>query len=179
MGTADLSAVMPALKVGIGDVNFAILQHFIELVPVSKGDTVIGGGAAMDFAFVVVSGNLSMSLHDKVHGLYELNVAGAGRWVGQMCFLEPGDNPLTIQAVENSVIGKLTRSSFDKMADAYPAAADALLETLSVELSNRMRRAGKLLFKRFAWDQVDGIEGEDAAKQWFTKVYCEMNGLFG
>lgn len=179
MTTTDLSAILPDIKKGIGDIDFVILQQFLDEVPVARGETVVRGGEAMDFAFATIRGNFSSHLEIAGKDPFELNVAGAGRWIGQMYFLEAGENPLTITALEDSAIARLTNESFEKLVQSYPATADKLLHTLSIELSNRMRKAGKLLFKRFAWDQVEGVEGEDAAKQWFTKVYCEMNNLFG
>lgn len=179
MTTTDLSAVMPAIKQGIGDIDFAILQQFMEHVPVARGDVVATGGEVMDSAFVIAKGRFSTHLtaQEAIHD--DLTTAGPGRWIGQMYFLEPGENAVTITALEDGAISRLTQESFLKLSQSYPATSDKLLRTLSIELSNRMRKAGKLLFNRFAWDQVEGVEGEDAARQWFTKVYCEMNGLFG
>ena len=178
MSTVDLSTVMPAIKQGMGDIDFSILQHFIEEVPVARGEVVAQGGDVMDYAFVVTKGCFSTHLAGLDGAMDELLTAGPGRWIGQMYFLEPGENPVTLTALDDSAIGRISAASFDKMSQSYPATSDKLLHTLSIELSNRMRKAGRLLFKRFAWDQVEGVEGEDAAKQWFTKVYCEMNGLF-
>ena len=174
----DLSAVMPAVKQGMGDIDFTIFEHFIERVPVARNEVVVQGGSVMDYAFVVTRGRFSTGLAAQDGATDELLTAGTGRWIGQMYFLEPGENPVTVTALEDSEIGRLSSAAFEKLSQSYPATSDKLLHTLSIELSNRMRKAGKLLFKRFAWDQVDGVEGEGAAKQWFTKVYCEMNSLF-
>ena len=150
MTTQDLSAIMPAIKQGVGDIDFTILEHFLEHVPVSTGETVVQGGDVMDYAFVVTKGRFSTHLTSSEGTLDDLSVAGPGRWIGQMYFLEPGENPVTIVAQEDGSISRLTKDAFDKLSQSYPATADKLLHTLSIELSNRMRKAGKLLFNRFA-----------------------------
>ncbi len=179
MSAMDLSSVLPEIRQGVGDVDFAIFQEFVEHVPFAKGETVMRGGELMDYAFFITKGRFSIHLASGDGNDNELSTAGVGRWLGQMYFLEPGENPATVTALEDGAIGRLTAEGFEKLAQGYPVTSDKLLHTLSIEMSNRMRKAGKLLFNRFAWDQVDGVEGEDAAKQWFIKVYCEMNGLFG
>lgn len=179
MSDTDLKPILPSLHEEMGNIDFAIMQQFIEDEQIARGKTVINASEEMNFAFFVIKGKFSIHLVSDDGEKFELNPAGSGKWIGQMFFLEPDKSSVTVTALEDSVIGRMNKSAFDKMSSSYPATADKLLQSLSIELSNRMRKAGKLLFKRFAWDQVEGAEGEEGAKHWFAKVYCEMNGFSG
>ncbi|MCK5166186.1 MAG: cyclic nucleotide-binding domain-containing protein [Rhodospirillaceae bacterium] len=182
MSNFDLKLILPDLHKEMGDIDFAIMQQFVEDMPVAKGEVIINSGDEMNFAFFIIKGTLGIHLgsgkSDGSESL-ELKSATTGKWIGQMFFLEPDKSSITATALEDGVVGRISEEAFNKMLSAYPATADMLLRSLSLELSNRMRRAGKLLFKRFSWDQVEGTEGEDGARQWFAKVYCEMNGFSG
>ncbi|MDH5187945.1 MAG: Crp/Fnr family transcriptional regulator [Rhodospirillaceae bacterium] len=179
MTNTDLKPVLPSLHEEMGNIDFAIMQQFIEDTTIARGEAVINAGDEMNFAFFIIKGKFAIHLISDAGEKFELSPAGPGKWIGQMFFLEPDNSSVTVSALEDSIIGRMSKDAFDKMSSSYPATADKLLQSLSIELSNRMRKAGKLLFKRFAWDQVDGAEGEDGAKHWFAKVYCEMNGFSG
>lgn len=173
----DLGAILPALKEGMGDVDFAILQEFVERKQVEKGDVVVSAGAPVNTAFFVIDGRFSVDLGGEAFERRELSPAGPGRWIGQMFFLSPSESSVTLTALEDATIGCLDKDAFEKLSASYPSAAGKLLNVLSLDLSNNLRQAGKLLFRRFAWDQVEGSEGEESAKQWFAKVFCELNGF--
>ncbi len=179
MSNFDLKLILPSLREEMSDIDFAIMHQFVEDVPVAKGDTVVSAGDEMNFAFFVIKGTFGINLGSDGSEDLELRSVGTGKWIGQMFFLEPDKSAVTVTAMEDGIVGRISEEAFNKMLSSYPATADMLLRTLSLELSNRMRIAGKLLFKRFAWDQVEGTEGEDGARQWFAKVYCEMNGFSG
>ena len=173
----DIGAILPSLKQGMGDIDFAIMQSFVELKQIAKDEVIVSAGAPVNFAFFIIDGTCGVDLGKTDAETRPLSPAGPGRWIGQMFFLVPSDSAITLTALEPCTIGCINADAFEKMSSAYPAAAGKLLSTLSLELSNNLRKAGKLLFKRFAWDQVEGSEGEDGAKQWFAKVYCELNGF--
>lgn len=173
----DLRTVLPALKEGMGDVDFAIFQEFVERKYVAKGDVAVNAGAPANSAFFVIDGRFSVDLYGETLEHRELSPVGPGRWIGQMFFLVPSESSVTLTALEDVTIGYLTKDAFEKLSASYPSAAGKLLNVISLDLSNNLRKAGKLLFRRFAWDQVEGSEGEESAKQWFAKVYCELNGF--
>ena len=177
MNNTDLKVLMPALKEGLGDIDCAVLQQFVKQKQVAKGDTVVRAGDTVDFAFFTMNGKFAVDLVGRDGSKRSLGPVGNGKWFGQLFFLTPDESLVTVTALEDGLVGILDKESFDRMAKQYAATSDKLLCVLSLELSNGLRQAGRLLFNRFAWDQVEGSEGEEGAKQWFTKVYSAMNGL--
>lgn len=177
MDYTDLKSTLPELHKGLGDVDFAIFQQFVDQESVAKGTALAKAGDEMNASFVVLKGHVGIEVGADVGDAMEVNSAGPGRWIGQMSFFEPSQSCVTIAALEDVMIGRFSAEAFDKLAASYPVTANKLLHTFTLELSERMRGAGKLLFRRFAWDQVDGDEGEQGARQWFTKVFCEMNKI--
>lgn len=177
MQYTDLKAILPDLHKSLGDVDFAIFQQFVDQESVAKGTTLVKAGEDMNYSFIVLKGHVGIEIGADAGGSMEVNSAGPGRWIGQLSFFEPTQNSVTITALEDVMIGRFSAEAFEKLTASYPVTGNKLLHTLTLELSDRIRNAGKLLFRRFAWDQVDGDEGEQGARQWFTKVFCEMNKI--
>lgn len=102
----------------------------------NEGEVLLTGGAENASLFVVLDGVFAPRLHD--HGDSGVDHAGPGSLLGETSFFGGGEEPVTIVAVEPSLVLEISRSQFqDKLDHDHEYAADfyrALLQTLSRKL---------------------------------------------
>ncbi len=118
-----------------------------RLVPMSiaRGETLIRQGDAADALYLVVSGRFQVLIEGRDRPISEI---GPGSPIGEIAFFSGGVRTATVKAGRDSLVLKLTREDFERLAERSPtiwvtitaALARRLAETTSGEHVKRETR---------------------------------------
>lgn len=121
------------LFTGLDDAARAALSREFEALELRRGDVLIHEGAPADALFVVLSGRFSVTRAGRAGPLNEI---GPGQAVGEIAFLAGGPRTATVTALRDSIVMRLGREDFDRLAASVPA----IWQNLTVTLSRRLAR---------------------------------------
>jgi len=102
-----------------------------HLVSFSAGTTVLREGEPGDHMFVVMEGELAITIHGKVVAL-----AGPGEIVGEMALINSQTRSATVVAETDCVLADIDRSSFDSLLKYVPDFTTHVLNVLAGRLSS-------------------------------------------
>jgi len=105
-----------------------------------KGETIFSQGSHSDCAFIINSGSVEIS-ESTLEGQKVIGQLTENEIFGEMGLIDGKPRSATATALEDSVVFKMTRVSFDKLAREKP---EALLPILKV-LSSRLRETMNLM----------------------------------
>ena len=122
------------------DIIGQILQNMrIEEIP--AGTRLIEYEGACSTLYLVWSGLLLASIEEQGVKI-TLGEVGPGEWIGEVTLIEPGPASASITCIEDSTLLSMSHEGFQKLRENYPAAAGALMHTLSLNLADRLRTYG-------------------------------------
>lgn len=101
-------------------------QHKLQ-----RGDILVREGAPADALYVVVSGRFAVTVAGRQAPLTEI---GPGQPIGEIAFLAGGKRTATVKALRDSLVLRLDREAFDRLAAASPG----IWRALTVTLANRL-----------------------------------------
>ena len=117
----------------------------LEIVPVrlGGGETLMREGDAGDAMYVVVSGRLSVVVATAAGGEQSIAEVGRGETVGEMALLTGAPRSATVRGLRDTVLLRLSKSSFDALIERHPRATMALARVIvkRLERSIHMRAA--------------------------------------
>jgi predicted acylesterase/phospholipase RssA/CRP-like cAMP-binding protein len=126
---ADLLADCPLFR----ELALAVRRELaLETAPVrlGGGETLMREGDAGDAMYVVVSGRLSVVVTTAAHGEHSIAEIGRGETVGEMALVTGAPRSATVRGVRDSVLLRLSKSSFDGLIERHPAAMMALARVI-------------------------------------------------
>jgi predicted acylesterase/phospholipase RssA/CRP-like cAMP-binding protein len=125
MNSADLLATSPLFR----ELDHSAL-HELSLetnsVRLGGGETLMREGDAGDALYVVVSGRLSVVVGTTPHDERSVAEIGRGETVGEMALLTGAPRSATVRAMRDTVLLRLSKTSFDALIDRHPKATMAL-----------------------------------------------------
>ena len=95
-------------------------------VRLGGGETLMREGDAGDAMYVVVSGRLSVVVEPE-HSIAEI---GRGETVGEMALLTGAPRSATVRGLRDTMLLRLSRSSFDALVERHPKATMALARVI-------------------------------------------------
>jgi predicted acylesterase/phospholipase RssA/CRP-like cAMP-binding protein len=103
-----------------------------ELVGVrlGGGDTLLREGDVGDAMYVVVSGRLSVVVSTMERGEQTIAEIGRGETVGEMALLTGAPRSATVRALRDSMLLRLSKTSFDALLERHPKATMALARVI-------------------------------------------------
>lgn len=108
----------------------------VESLSLQAGQVLFSAGDTADGAFVVQQGSLALKPDDA--GDDEI-IAGPGTLLGETALLAATKRPATAIAREPTRVLRLSRTTFLKILDSYPEAAQRLRELLASRADNWAR----------------------------------------
>ncbi len=163
----------------LGEAERTALLGVLEPVNWSAGEQVITLGQMVDTLYFLVSGTLSVSLHNGDSHL-ALGEVGPGRWVGELGMIEPGPASADVAAAEESTALALSHDGLNRLYAAAPEAASRLLERLSLDMADRFRTVGRQVLERVCDGDFVMHERDGAAESgWLRRIGAHLMGLRG
>ncbi len=110
-----------------------------EFVSYAKGEAVLEQGQPTSHLFVVVSGELAVTLHSPEQ-LVPLGYIHEGEIVGEMGFLEGESASAFVAAAVPSKIWRISKEGFEAFLTKSPSAGTEILKEIVILLSRRARK---------------------------------------
>jgi len=138
--------VLPSLGilVGLGNRSLTNLAEFGRYDQFPAGTRLIREGEVQNRFFVVVDGQLAVSIHSCGREL-PLGMAEAGECLGEVSLLDPGPASASIQVVEDATLWSMDVDELRDYLQAHMGDAGILLMGMASCLSNRLRKANRLI----------------------------------
>lgn len=133
--TPDLLAVSPLFR----ELEPAAVRELaLEIVPVrlGGGETLMREGDAGDAMYVVVSGRLGVVVATATREEESIAEIGRGETVGEMALLTGAPRSATVRGLRDSVLLRLSKSSFDALIERHPKATMALARVIVQRLEH-------------------------------------------
>ncbi len=116
---------------GLGADERAALMAELELRSLKRGDVLVRQGEAADALYIVVSGRFAVTLEGRREPVSEI---GPEQPIGEIAFLTGGVRTATVSAMRDSIVLRLDRPAFDRVAAQCPG----IWRTLTTALSQRL-----------------------------------------
>ncbi len=108
-----------------------------ELLQLESGESIIVQGDIDDEIYFLLSGQLSIVVNGR-----EVAIRRPGEHVGEMALIDPSARrSATVVAIEQSVVARISETSFRTLADKHPK----VWQLIAVELSERLRQRNRLV----------------------------------
>lgn len=112
--------------------EMAALAAEFETRSLRRGEVLVRQGEEADALYVVVSGRFSVALEGRNSPLCEI---GPGQPVGEIAFLAGGTRTATVRAMRDSLVLRLGRDDFERLAAKLPSLWPSLTATLARRLA--------------------------------------------
>ena len=119
--------------------SLAALDAELKRVSVPGGQTLFRENDAADALYVVMSGCLGVSVSDGHGGDTLVSRVIAGETVGEMGVLDGGLRSATVEALRDSELLRLDKSSCERLVEQYPRSMLCLMSLLVRRLRNTTR----------------------------------------
>ena len=142
----DTSEILPPLGIlaHVTPGSSAALTDGGEFVQYAKGEAVLQQGEATGHLFIVVSGELAVTLRSPEQ-LVPLGYIHEGETVGEMGFLEEVEASAFVAAAVPSKVWQISRDAFEVFLTKSPVAGNELLKEIVKLLSRRARKGHERL----------------------------------
>ena len=139
---------------------------------VSAATPIITPGGIADTLYFIYSGKVRV-VAETTSVVLKLGEFGAGQWIGELGLVEPAPATVSAIAAEDSEIFGLTHQAFSQLRRDRPTLSSVLLQTLSRQLSSRLRHTIEHL------DAVNGaLElAPDAQQHWLADALRRVLGI--
>ncbi len=116
---------------GLGAEERAAIIAGLETRSLKRGDVLVRQGETADALYIVISGRFAVTLEGRRDPLTEI---GPEQPIGEIAFLTGGVRTATVSAMRDSLVVRLDRADFDRIADRCPG----IWRTLTAALSQRL-----------------------------------------
>lgn len=154
-----------------------ILQS-MEINHVPAGTRLIEYDGPCSTLYLVWDGLLSASIEDE-EGKIKLGDIGPGEWIGEVTLIEPGPASASVSTVEESTLLSMSHEAFSKLRDQHPAAAGALMHTLSLNLAERLRTYGNRAAQEIHAHEFEMKELAPETRANIVKILANLMGIKG
>ncbi len=155
-----------------------LLKTFTPTGNIPAGTVLIQQGQPSDCLYLVCSGLVTVVLEsDAKH--FNLGLISRGQWVGDVSLIEPGPASATVSVLENATFMCMNSSDLNVLRESHPRTASRLLNTLSMELANRLRVSSSMAISISHRPNFDpnNKDPNSAAKKWITNLGRWLSGL--
>jgi predicted acylesterase/phospholipase RssA/CRP-like cAMP-binding protein len=141
-GPADTSAVLSASHLFAGLSRDALdeIVEEMELVHLASGEILFRAGDRGDSLYVILHGRLRVFVTDRDGRESVVREAGRGENVGEFALLTGNPRSATVQVVRDTVLARLSRESFLRLAEKYPTTMVHLTRMLASWLAETNHR---------------------------------------
>ncbi len=152
LGDVELGAEFPfaqlALFAGLDSAEIAVVKGRLSRRVYAKGETVFREGDPGQELYVIAKGDASVRLRPAgATRDIRLVTFAAGTVFGEVALLDTEVRSASVEADEELVCYVLEQEVFQQLARHHPAIAVTLLRNLGRELSNRLRRANRVIYQ--------------------------------
>jgi CRP-like cAMP-binding protein len=142
----ETSEILPPLGIltHVTPGSRAALTDGGEFVHYSKGEAVLQQGRPTSHLFIVVSGELAVTLRSPEQ-LVPLGYIHEGETVGEMGFLEEVEASAFVAAAVASKVWRISKDGFEMFLNKSPVAGNELLKEIVMLLSRRARKGHERL----------------------------------
>jgi CRP-like cAMP-binding protein len=116
------------------------IAHSGEIESYNPGEAIVAEGSLGDALFLILSGEVAVH-----RGPQTFATLSAGEFFGEMSLVEPAPRSATVTAMSASFLFRLPHDALRVMLVDDAAAANVLLVQVVKTLSERLRRANKML----------------------------------
>lgn len=131
-----LSQVTPGSRAALTDGG--------EFISYSKGEPVVMQGTAIEHLFIVLEGELNVSMRSPEQ-IVPLGYIHTGETVGEMSFLEGVTASANVTASVASRMWRISRDAFEVFLTKSPFAGTELLKAIVILLSHRAKKGQERL----------------------------------
>ena len=175
----EFKQLFSGLVVNLRDQDFETLLAFMTVRSVAEyGFELIKQGQLAQDLYLIRRGLVSVSIDDG-NRQEELGMLGAGQWVGDISFIEPGPASATIHVLEAATFLVLTHDDLTRLQKRYPHIAGALLKGLSRQMAERLRNSREIL-SASDYSEDEEIERQamsSPSSQWCANVSRWLLGI--
>ncbi|MFI4981341.1 MAG: SLC26A/SulP transporter family protein, partial [Nevskiales bacterium] len=152
LGDVGLGAEFPFgqldIFAGLSQAELEIVKSLLSRKVYAKGETVFREGDPGRQLFVIAKGEASVRIRPAgATRDIRLVTFAAGTVFGEVALLDTEVRSASVQADEELVCYVLEHEVFQQLADSHPGIAVTLLRNLGRELSNRLRRANRVIYQ--------------------------------
>jgi anti-anti-sigma factor len=152
LGDVGMGAEFPFgqldLFAGMSEDELEVVKARLERRVYAKGDTVFNEGDPGQQLFVIAKGEASVRIHPAgATRTIRLVTFSPGTVFGEVALLDTEVRSASVLADEELVCYVLEQDAFQQLAASHPAIAVTLLRNLGRELSNRLRRANRVIYQ--------------------------------
>ncbi|CAA7611611.1 Sulfate permease and related transporter [Candidatus Terasakiella magnetica] len=124
---------------GCSDADFAALEAVVESHGVAADKKVFKAGAGDEALFLIRRGRVKILVPIHKKQSYHLATCGPGDIIGGMGFVEARGHAADALALTDCEVYMLSRHQFDALEKEHPLLALAIIETVALGLSGRLR----------------------------------------
>lgn len=125
--------------------EIAILDQYLGLLELAKGDTVFDEGESGEFVCFVVNGELEVLKNTSDGDASLITTLGKGQALGEMALIDELPRSATVRARQPSSLTVLSRRDFEEIASQSPEIAIKILKYLARSLSLSLRKTSNRL----------------------------------
>jgi CRP-like cAMP-binding protein len=176
---------LPALGIlaGLTAKSLANLASYGKYVPAKPGHVVITEGELQDCFYILVSGELEISMHIQDKPVV-LAKAWPGECIGEPAAFCPGPASATVKVVTPSMLWTMDADALREYLLQHPGGGGVLLLGIAACLSQRLRAANQLVRKHvppvFALPNFahEAVKAEDISEQtgFFARLKQHLTG---
>ena len=120
------------------DEQLAAFLDFVELVPCAFSDTLFHEGQPGDSMFLILEGKMRVYIKQKSGEVFFLRILNAGDTFGEVALLNQAVRSASVEAVESSVLIKISSATLQKIISQQPALAAQFLYHLARSLGHQL-----------------------------------------
>jgi len=125
--------------------EISILDQYLGLLELARGDTVFDEGDNSGFVCFVVNGELEVSKKSAAGESSVITKLGTGQAIGEMALIDELPRSATVKAHSPSSLTVLSRNDFEELATQSPEIAVKILKYLARSLSLNLRRTSNIV----------------------------------
>jgi len=133
--------------------EISILDQYLGLLELSKGDTVFDEGESGEFVCFVVHGELEVLKKSSGGDSSTITKLGKGQTIGEMALIDELPRSATVRARSPSSLTVLSRKGFEELAGQSPEIAIKILKYLARSLSLNLRKTSNRVSDHLDADQ--------------------------
>ena len=140
------------LLYGISEKNIALIKKLIDIKEIKKGDYLVRGGEFGDSIYMIVEGSIEVRLKIKKREYKRLAKYGAGTFLGEVSFINPGPRAADGIATEDTVIAELSRKKIENYkSEEYYELLLKMLNKIAIQISEELRRSTSIVQRLEEW----------------------------
>jgi len=136
--------------------EIAILDQYLGLLELAKGDTVFDEGENGGFVCFVVNGELEVLKKVSDDESNVITKLGKGQTIGEMALVDELPRSATVKACSPASLTVLSRKDFEELATQSPEIAIKILRYLARSLSLSLRKTSNRLSDNLDLDESVG-----------------------